>query len=421
MRTVLILLLTTATLRGLAQSDIRWPADTSRARQSVALYTDALRSKEYFAGLEPLRWLLAQAPNLHKSLYIKGEKLYRGLIEQTNDPDLRQQYQQEALSLYDLRIKHFGEEAAVLNRKAYAAYRYYRPEPTQYTTLLELFDRAYVADKEHLSSANLLAYMDVVRLHRRTNEALTDEEVIEHHNRIAEELLRRGETEKQAVVDNMLVETIDLTCPLVQQKFGVPFEQDTSDVTKASKVVALALANRCSDLPVFLTAARTLQRQRPSAGMAKTLARLYEARGQPVGAERYYREAVRLADADSLRAELSYQLASFYQRADQKPKARDAARQALRLDPTLTEAHRLVGDLYYASFDACRQGKQQVADRAVYWAAYEQYQKAGRTDLMEQARQQFPTIETIFQEGYAEGQSVTVGCWINVTATARRR
>ena len=155
--------------------------------------------------------------------------------------------------------------------------------------------------------------------------------------------------------------------------------------------------------------------------MAKTLARLYEARGQPAGAERYYQEAVRLADPDSLKAEHSYQLASFYQRADRKLEARNAARQALRLAPTLTEAHRLIGDLYYASFDDCRQGKQQVADRAVYWAAYEQYRRAGRTDLIEQARQQFPTIETIFQEGYEEGQPVSVGCWMNVTAAVRRR
>ena len=421
MRTILTLLFITATLRGLAQSDIRWPNDTSRARQNVALYTDALRAHEYAAGLEPLRWLLAQAPDLHESLYVKGEKLYRELIEQTSDPDLRQQYQREALDLYDLRIRHFGGEAAVLNRKAYAAYRYYRKEPTQYATLIELFDRAYAAGKQQLSSANLLAYMDVVRLHRRTNEALTDEEIIERYDRIAGELLRRDEAEKQAAVDNMLVETIDLTCPLVYEKFGVPFEQDTGDVAKASKVVALALANQCSDLPVFLVAVRAVQRQRPSAGMAKTLARLYEARGQPAGAERYYQEAIRLADPDSLKANLSYQLASFYQRINQKSEARDAARQALRLNPTLTEAYRLIGDLYYASFDACRQGKQQVADRAVYWAAYEQYRRAGRTDLMEQARQQFPTIETIFQEGYQEAQQVPVGCWLNVTTTVQRR
>ncbi len=421
MRTTLTLLLITAALRGLAQSDIRWPEDTSQAQQNVALYTDALRARAYATGREPLRWLLTQTPDLHESLYIKGEKLYQGLIEQTDDPDLRRQYQREVLELYDQRIRHFGKEAAVLNRKAYAAYRYYRPESTQYATLLALFDRAYAAGKEQMSSGNLLAYMDVVRLHRRTNKALTDEEVIEHHDRVVGELLQRGEAEKQAVVDNMLVETVELTCPLVYEKFGVPFEQDTSDVTKASRVVALALAKQCSDLPVFLTAARALLRHRPSAGIAKTLASLYEAQGKPMGAERYYQEAVRLADTDSLQAERSFQLASFYQRANQKPKAQNAAQQALRLDPTLTEAYRLLGDLYYTSFGECRRGKQQVADRAVYWAAYEQYQRAGRPNLMEQARQQFPTIEVIFQEGYEEGQTMSVGCWINVTATVRRR
>ena len=49
------------------------------------------------------------------------------------------------------------------------------------------------------------------------------------------------------------------------------------------------------------------------------------------------------------------------------------------------------------------------------------YQQAGRPDLAKQLQQQFPSIATIFQEGYEEGQTVRVGCWINVPVEVQRK
>ena len=421
MRTLLILLLGCSATSLVAQSAVRWPEDTAQAKEMIALYTDALRNKEYDAGIRPFRWLVQQAPDLNKSLYINGEKLYRGLIKQTDDLALKQQYQEEALQLYDLRIRHFGEEAAVLNRKAYAAYGYYRNNETQYALLLKLFDQAYAADSAGMTSGNLLAYMDVVRLLRNAGGELSDEAVLLRYDRIARQLRGRGEADKQALVDKLLASTITLDCTLIDERFGDTFLQDTANVQKARQVIALGLAYQCKELPVFLVAARAVQRHQPSVGMARTLALMYEAQGNPASAEGYYREAIVLSKDGPPRADLYYQLATYYQRRGRKVEARTAARQALRLDETYQEAYRLIGDLYYDSYKACKQGKQQTADRAVFWAAYEMYQRAGRPDLAEQARQQFPTIDNIFQEGYEEGQTVPVGCWINESAKVQRR
>lgn len=405
----------------LAQSAIRWPDDTARAKEMMALYTDALRDQDYTTGLEPFRWLVQQAPALHKSLYINGEKLFRGIVEQTDDPVLKRQYQKEALQLYDLRIHHFGEEGLVLNRKAHTAYRYYRDNASQYADLLELFDQAYVAGSARLASSTLLAYMDVVRLFQSSGGELSDEEVLLRYDRVTGLLRSRGEEEKQVLVDKMLASAIDLDCSLVDKKFGNTFLQDTTNVQQARQVIALGLVYQCKELPVFLVASRTIQRHQPSVGMARTLALLYEARGEPLAAEHYYQEAIQLAEGGLARAELYYQLAIHYQRANRKTDARTAARQALRSDGTYLEAYRLIGDLYYDSYAACRKGKQHTTDRAVFWAAYEMYQRAGRSDLMQQAQQQFPTIDQLFQEGYEEGQTVTVGCWINEAAMVQRR
>ena len=73
------------------------------------------------------------------------------------------------------------------------------------------------------------------------------------------------------------------------------------------------------------------------------------------------------------------------------------------------------------SFDACKQEKSQVDDRAIFIAAYNEYKKAGYAAGMKNAQNQFPSIENIFSEGREEGDAITIGCWINTTVLLERR
>ena len=43
------------------------------------------------------------------------------------------------------------------------------------------------------------------------------------------------------------------------------------------------------------------------------------------------------------------------------------------------------------------------------------------SNQMKAAKEQFPSIEEIFNEGMEEGKSITVGCWINESVTLQRR
>ena len=74
-----------------------------------------------------------------------------------------------------------------------------------------------------------------------------------------------------------------------------------------------------------------------------------------------------------------------------------------------------------SSFDDCKQLKSKVDDRAIYLIAYDMYQKAGNTRGMKSAEAQFPSISEMFELDLKEGQSITVGCWINQSTTLRRR
>ena len=415
-----IFLLTVFQLK--AQAGWQWPADTTKAKSQWALFQDALREQRYQDGLTPFQWLLREAPTLNPALYINGEKLYKGLIKTTQDAEKKKQYQQEALALYDLRMQHFHQEDAVMNRKAFAAYLYYRNEPEQYPALFSIFEEAAKNGLQHFSSSTLVAYMDVMRLYQSAKNPLSDEEVLSRYDQISQALQHeKGAEEKQAMLDKLLAATVQLNCQLIEEKFGKPFLAHLEDTAKAKKIVALGLAYQCKDQPFFLEAARIMQQNSPSFGLAKLIAALYDAQHQAALAEQYYQQAADLTQEASQKADVLYGLAVHYQREEQKEKARAAALQAVAVDPSRKEAYKLIGDLYFSSFTHCKGGSSQVKDRAVYIAAYEMYQRAGRADLMAQAKQQFPSIEDIFQEGLKEGETVKAGCWIQEEVKLKRR
>jgi tetratricopeptide (TPR) repeat protein len=400
---------------------INWPEDTAQAQTNWVLFTDGVQAKTYSEVLEPFRWLLNEAPDLNLSLYIQGEKLFKGLIANTSDPAKLAEYQQQLLAMYDQRIQHFSDEAKVMNRKAHAAYQYYRGQPEKYTELLEIFEQAFQVNQEKFSSANLVAYMDVMRRYRQAGGSeLPDEEILHRYDQLSK-MLKPDAKEKQELLDKLLIATIALDCATIQQKFGKPFLQDTTQLDQAKKVIALALAYDCSNAPYFLMALKVVYRHEPSVGTAKTLAKLYEAQENSNEAEHYWQQAIDQTPEGKEQAELWYAMAQHYQRNNRKPQARKAAREALRQDASLLEAYKLIGDLYFSSFEECKKGELVTQDRAVYWAAYKMYRRAGRSDLMQQTEQQFPTIEQIFQEGLSEGETTQVDCWVNEEVIVRRR
>jgi hypothetical protein len=72
----------------------------------------------------------------------------------------------------------------------------------------------------------------------------------------------------------------------------------------------------------------------------------------------------------------------------------------------------------------------QVSQRAVYWAAVDQFTRAKTLDpsrtaemnnLINLYSQHFPTGDDLFFRGIPEGSTFRVGCWIQENTTVRSR
>lgn len=415
-----------------AQNGWNWGEQVDVAKEKNVLYTDAYKAKNYQAAIPPLEWLLTNTPDLNPSIYINGVKIYQALAKKEKDATKKEEYIQRGLDLHDKRIEIYPDDKAdILDRKSIFAYSFYSKTKEKYPYLFELYSEAFELNGANMNSGNLVAYMNVVYKYRFAGGELTDEQVIEIYSAISDALEEQksrvsGDSKKKydnmmGNVDKLLTATgVEISCTFVEEKLG-PKLDEGNDLNMAKKIFGLMLKGKCLDSPLALKAAGIVQENEPTYGVAKFMAQKNAQDGSDAKAIEYFQEAAGLTDDNGEKAEMYVNIARIQMKNGQKSTARNSARRALSFDPSYKDAYKLMGDLYMGSFDDCKEEQSVVQDRAVFIAAYNEYKKAGNSAAMAAAKAQFPSIEDIFNAGMEEGQSLTIGCWINVTVALERR
>lgn len=398
------------------------------AREKNALYTDALKAENYEEARRHLSWLLENTPDLNPSIYIQGVKIYETLAESVADEQRAKSLADSAVLLYDLRIKHFNEREEVLNRKAFAAYKLWRSRSEKHEDLYRVMKEAFEATGTAFWPQNAVAYMDAARRYKLTEDQLTDLDIVNLYDSL-DTMLEEQQQENQAnekidimrdQLDKTLTGTISAECEDIAQNLGSLFREQPDNLKLAKVIIKLSFASKCTDTPIFNEAAQLVQEQQPSVGLARLLASKALESGEFDRAVKFFEDAIELTEDPLKKAELLLGIAEIHSKEGRMASARQYAQQALDFDPTLSSAYTLIGNLYFNSYQQCRNNKSQVEDRLVFLAAYDMYERAGNNEMMAQAREQFPSASMLFDENREEGQQMTVGCWINRSVTLRK-
>ena len=410
----------------LAQPGWNWGDSIDIAKEKNALYTDNMRSGNYTGSQKPLEWLLKNTPDLNPSIYQNGAKIYESLAESATSDEEREKLQKRAMDMYDLRMKYFGDSAGVMNRKVNAAYGFYKNDRSKYKDLFEMFQKAVELNGSKLYDANLLWYMAVTHKYKKTSDDLSDEDVFDVYTRImdiVDEKQKSGKKVDERIIENidkLLTSTVDVDCTFVEEKLGPKFRA-AKEIKLAKKIFALMLSQKCLDSPLAVEAAEYLHQNEPDYAIAKFIGGRYQKEGDLEAAKKYYEEAIELTQDNLKKADVYYSIALLQQSMGLKQSSRQSAKSALANDPSLSDAYNLIGNLYFTSYEDCKGGESRVKDRAVFLAAYEMYQKAGNSEMMAKSKEQFPSIEDIFNESLKEGDVIEVDCWINESVKLQRR
>jgi len=420
-----VLSATVLNVLGQSSNDWNWPENKSEAEEKYVLYKDALKMDNYQAAKAPLNWLLKNVPDLHNSLYIDGTKLYEGLAEMENDPAKKRELQDSAILMYDLRIQYFNDEANVMNRKAFTAYKYWLDRKEKYAELYEVFKKTADLNGDNLPSYAIVQYMDVVRRYKANGGNITDDQAMDLYDNLNSILDKKTGENVETVKENLdrvFMATVKIDCGFVKTNLLPKLKANTGDIDLAKKVMKLMYAANCSDDPEFVNTVKIIHNAEPNYGLAYLIGVKSVQSENYNEAVEYFKKAIDLTEENSKKADIYMKLGDIENIRDNKVSARSYYLQAANTDPaTAKDAYKKVGDMYFNSFNTCKGGQNIVDDRSVYIAAYEMYRKAGDAESMAKAKGQLPSKEEAFQYDLTPGDPIKVGCWINESVTLLTR
>jgi tetratricopeptide (TPR) repeat protein len=453
-KSLLLLLFLVSSTNIIAQPGWNWPENKAEAEEKNVLYTDYLKQQNCEAAVEHVDWLIDNVPNLHVSIYQNGIKIYRCLIDKESDPIRKAELVEKALSLFDGRIENFGREAYVKNRKVTFAYTFYRSDKSQYEPLFDMFKDAFALNGNKIGNSNLVAYMDIVRKHKLTSKTITDDEVLDIYDMISKTISYKvvNDTKNQERykkyqdnLDKLLTATVTVDCNFVENTLGPKLLGLTSEPTDeiaqtdyetltpvdisyseevinlAKKIFQLSITGKCTSSEIALEAAKIMFTNENDFAIAKFIAGREQANKNYESSLKYYDEAIKSTEDNSQKSEIYLNKAQLYAVIGNKVKSRNNARRSISMNSGNTDAYKLIGNLYMSSYDECREGKSRVQDRLVFIAAYNIFKSGGLNSQANQAREQFPSMEEIFNENMEVGESMNTGCWINETVTLNKR
>jgi tetratricopeptide (TPR) repeat protein len=414
-----------------------WGNDPGTAKEKWTLFSDDFKMKNYKEAVNTFEWCLANVPDLNKALYIRGVDLYEQLLdaEEKGGKDAQKimAYQDKILTLFDQRIKYYGEEADVLERKGKKAYFFLkdRTDPNKWKTMYDLYNRIFELNAKETTGSSL-TFLMLSMVNLKAQKKMTEEEVLSKYDEISEVLdyninIRKGRQSErwddiQSSIDGLLAKAVPVGCDFVRSKMAETIRNKPEDLKSSKRAIKYMLNDKCVDDPLFLIAAQNVFKQEPTLGLASTIAKLYQQNKDYDKAMQWKEKAIGLAtEQPEEQAKLHFEIAQILYVQGKKPEARTRAQKAIEADANVaSDAYTLIGDLYYTSGSQCTDSNP-VKARAVYMAAFDMYQKAGNSTKMAQAREQFPSVTDLFQLAMQEGQPISVGCWIGVTTTLRSR
>jgi len=250
--------------------------DNPETKTKYALLSDKYGAKDYAGGLEPLEWILTNAPNLHLSVYKYGETIYRNLESTEKDEAKKTELQNKLLNVLDQRVKLFGDEATVLDRKGDYAYNFLttRKDKDYYPHLDSLYSRIFELRKDKMSRTQLIMYMAIVAKQKQAGK-YNDDQVTEKYEAITENIELNiknakastdpkivAEADKwadiQTKIDDVYGSIVKIDCAFIKERLQSKFKENKDDLKLAKKIFKGMLNGKCTEDPLFVEVAMAI-------------------------------------------------------------------------------------------------------------------------------------------------------------------
>lgn len=407
--------------------------DSANCVMHLSLYREFYKQKNYKDAYPHWKWVFANGPRSSQNVYIDGAKMVSARIDEAKEPAKRDLLIDTLMMVYDQRITYFNREGYVLGRKGYDLYTY-RPEKSE--QIYQILKKSVELSGNKSEGSPLVYYFRSIIGMAVDLQKLDKSAIVDGYDQISQIIdynikENAANPEKLASWENIkgnIESTFEpyATCPDLISMYEKKFAESPGDIELLKKITNILERKDCTKENLFFLATEALHKLQPSAQSAYLMGKLSFQKEQVSKAAEYMEEAANLYedDADKIKAldllaNINYSQRNFQQ-------ARANAMKILQLNPNYGKAYMLIGDLYAASASMCT--SDDLGGATVFWVAVDKYQKARSVDSsvdseagskISQYAKHFPASGDLFFRDMIEGNSYTVGCWINESTTIR--
>jgi len=396
---------------------------------NYVIASDNIGFNKYDKAIPALHWLLKNAPSFSESVQNDAIQVFETKANEVSDYTQKAMFLDSMLIAFESKREYFGLDAQDKNKLAFRYYKYFRKDDQKVKAGYQAFIEAFEAT-EKVFNNNLVPYLYMAKRYNDVVQEISKAEADKIYDQIKFVVDARKSNNKDAKRLERYMSTIDglyvgllgdnISCETMTR---LDDGLNRSDSVKVSKrLMSLTLEAKCGRTDIYQQAIELLARNEPNSGLFKVLAQYEASDKQYTKAINLYEKAYALEDDDTKKASIHFDIANLHYANMNKSAAREYALSSIQLDQEQSaSAYSLIGKMYMTSYNECAEGNNPVEDRAVFFAAYDMFEKAKDGAGMEEALAQFPTKSVAFDYDLYEGDAIELGCWINVKTKIRTR
>ncbi|MDG1778413.1 MAG: hypothetical protein P8H23_03595 [Flavobacteriaceae bacterium] len=423
--------------------------------QSLSIFSEYVKSKNYDSAYTPWMELRKRNPRFNKAIFVYGERILKHKIKNSTDNE-QIGYINDMLKLWEERAEIFPSvtpKGTYMAKASQLRYDNRNALGLSKDQLFTSFNDAYTTDaKSFTNPKSLYTYFSLV-VDMYDAGKIPAQELFKMYDEISEKVenevknytnkrnafldddgepkaLSRSETSKLNSYNSYL-KAYDKISSSIDTKLGsrancenlIPlytrdFETFKNDGLWLQRAMNRMYAKGCNDDPLFVRIVEQKNALEPNADTAFYLGILKEKAGQSGEALNYYNQAVSLETDNFAKSKILFKIATNFKKKGQYSQARNYYMKSLKFNPSLGKAYLAISSMYAKSANNC--GTDNFSKRAVYWLAANEAAKAGRVDpnmkknaakSIANYKAKAPQKSEIFSSGRA-GQTINVGCWI---------
>jgi tetratricopeptide (TPR) repeat protein len=363
--------------------------------------------------------------------------MFRAKIDKETDPKKQAALVDSLLWVFDKRIENYADaktpEGYILGLKGVAIQKYRKEE---YKLSYEILKKSIALMGSQSAAGVVLTYMQASR-QLFLDGAITEEQVLTDYEttmEIVDANLKLtpdndGFIQTKSAIEQYFTSSGAANCDALTKLYTSKFEALKGDIQWLKKVTMQLRKAGCTDAKIFSEAAEALFKLEPTAESAHNIAYIFMRREEYPKAIEYLQQAITLGQQSEELADMYYELASInYSQLKNYREAKSLLQKAMEARPNWGKPYLMLGQVYIAAREQMFSDEWDQA--TVFWVAVDKFIKAKSIDpeVMDEANnlinsysQYFPNNELVFFRTLRDGDTITVGGWINETTKIRAR